>query len=178
MKKGYNSLMVTIILPGYSVSNKEWLEKTSEMINVAGEIRPVYWEHWTDSGNKFDAKEKARLIDGVAGMRVVNIIAKSIGTYVAGFIIQKNPEKINKVILNGICLNDLDEKEQEFLKSALKLISPEKIICFQNEEDPHGNFNQAKDFLYTVDPKIKIISEPRSDHEYPYQTEFNNFFLE
>lgn len=171
------AFMVTIILPGYSIHNKEWLEETAEKIGVEGELRPVYWEHWNDPDSKFDAKEKARLLDGVAGKRVVDIIAKSIGTFVAGCIIQKNPQKIRKVILNGICLNDLKENEKEILKSALKLVSPENIICFQNEEDPHGDFEQAKKFLSDVNPEILIISKPRSDHEYPYFDDYKKFLL-
>ena len=169
------AFMVTVILPGYSIHNKEWLEETAQKIGTDGEIRPIYWEHWTDPDSKFDAKEKARLLDGVAGKRVVDIIAKSIGTFVAGYIIEKSPEKIRKVILNGICLADLAEDEKEILKSALKLISPGNIICFQNEEDPHGDFNQAKNFLSGVNTKITVISKPREDHEYFYIDEFRDF---
>jgi pimeloyl-ACP methyl ester carboxylesterase len=171
------AFMVTVILPGYSVHNKEWLEETAQKIGVDGEIRPIYWEHWTDPDLKFNAVEKAKLIDGVAGIRAVDIIAKSIGTFVAGCIIEKSPQKIRKVILNGICLEDLSEDEKEILKSALKLISPENIICFQNEEDPHGDFEQAKKFLSDVDPEIVIVSEPRDDHEYPYIDDYKKFLL-
>lgn len=167
--------MVTVILPGASVHNKEWLEETAEKIGVGGEIRPIYWDNWTEPEREFDKKEKARLIDDVVGARMIDIIAKSIGTLVAGYMIQRAPEKIRKVILNGICLNDLDENEKEILKSALKLVPPENIICFQNEEDPHGNFNQAKNFLTDVNPEIVIISKPRSDHEYFYIDEFRDF---
>ncbi|MGA3292144.1 MAG: hypothetical protein ABSC49_03315 [Candidatus Microgenomates bacterium] len=167
--------MVTIILPGYSSSNKKWLEETAKRINSDGEIRPIYWDHWENLDKKFIASQKAQLIDSVAGKRMVDIIAKSIGTLVAGYIIQKSPEKIRKVILNGICLNDLDEKDKEVLKSALKLMAPENIVCFQNENDPHGNFDQAKNFLSGVDPKIIVISKPRDDHEYFYIEEFKEF---
>lgn len=169
--------MVTIILPGYTIHNKEWLEETAKKIVSDGEIRPIYWGHWTDSDIKFNPREKAQLLDGVAGKRVVDIIAKSIGTFVAGLLIEKNPEKIRKVILNGICLNDLNENEKETLKSALKFVQPENIICFQNDEDPHGTFDQAKKFMLDVSPEIVVISKPRSDHEYFYVDEFNKFLL-
>ncbi|MGA2910877.1 MAG: hypothetical protein ABSE04_03725 [Candidatus Microgenomates bacterium] len=170
--------MVTIILPGASVQNKEWLEETAKKINVDGEIRPIYWDHWTDPSKEFNKEEKARLINDIVGMRVVDIVAKSIGTLVAAYMIQKAPEKIHKIVFNGICLNDLNEDEKEVIKSALKLISPENIMCYQNEEDPHGSFDQAKKFLSEVSPDIKIISKERGDHEYPYFEEFHNFLLE
>jgi len=54
--------MVTIILPGYSAHNKNWLEETAQTIGVQGNIRAVYWDHWTDPAKKFNPKEKGRLI--------------------------------------------------------------------------------------------------------------------
>ena len=169
--------MVTVILPGGSEHNKEWLEETAQKINVEGEIRPIYWDHWTDSTKEFDVKEKARLIDDVVGMRSVDIIAKSIGSLVAAHIILKSPEKIRKVIINGIPLNDIGEEERETIKSALKLIAPDNILCFQNADDPHGSFDQAKKFWSEVNPEIMPISKDRDDHEYPYFDEFHDFLL-
>ena len=166
------------VLPGGSIKTKEWLEETANRIGVEGEIRPIYWGHWSDPDIKFDKVEKAKLLDNVAGLRVVDIIAKSIGTFVGGLMIQRSPEKIHKVILNGICLNDLSGEEKETLKSALKLVPPENIICFQNDEDPHGDYEQAKKFLSDVNSKIVVISKPRNDHEYPYWDEFRKFLLE
>jgi hypothetical protein len=169
--------MVTLILPGFSPHNKGWLEDTANGIQVEGEIRPVYWEHWTDAQNKFNPEEKAKLLDGVTGKRVVDLIAKSIGTLVASYIVQATPEKIRKVILCGIPLNDIKEEEKEKIKNALKLISPDNIICFQNDEDPHGDFNQVKELMNEINPEIVVISKSSSDHEYPYQDEFNKFLL-
>lgn len=169
--------MVTIILPGGSVSNKEWLEETAKKINVEGEIRPIYWDHWQNPEKEFNKEEKARLINDIAGMRVIDVVAKSIGSLVAAYMIQKAPEKIHKVILNGIPLNDIGEEEKEIIKSALKLVPVENIIVFQNGEDPHGSFDQAKKFLSEVNAGIKIISKERDDHEYPYANEFHDFLL-
>lgn len=169
--------MVTVIIPGYSLHNKEWLEETAQKIDVEGEIRTIYWDHWSESGKEFNPKEKARIINDIAGLRMVNIIAKSIGTLVAAYMIQESPEKIRKVIINGIPLNDISEEDKEVVKSALKLVPPEDIVCYQNEEDPHGDFDQAKNFLSKVDPKVVVITKPRSDHEYFYQDEYRKFLL-
>jgi pimeloyl-ACP methyl ester carboxylesterase len=174
----YNNSVVTIILPGGSIHNKEWLEQTATKIGVEGEIRPVYWDHWTSPGKEFDPKEKARLADDVIGMRVVDIIAKSIGTLVAAYMIQKAPVKIYRVILNGIPLNDLDGNEKELIKSALRLIPAESILCIQNEDDPHGSLEEVREYLSTVNSGIKIIAKDRDDHEYPYQDVYRNFLLE
>jgi predicted alpha/beta hydrolase family esterase len=163
----YNDFMITFILPGYSVKNKAWLEETAMGLKVEGFVRPIFWEHWTDPDAKFDKKEKASLIARHAKGDKVNIIAKSIGTLVAALIIKEIPEQINKVILNGICVNDITPKQVEFIKSQIKKLG-DKVIIFQNEADPHGTYDQVKDFG-------KVISKPRSDHNYPYYNEFNKF---
>ena len=169
--------MVTIVLPGYSSHNKDWLEETAKSIGVEGEIRSVYWDHWTDPTKKFNAKEKGRLIYDVAGDRASNIIAKSIGTLVAAYMILNSPVKIRKVILCGIPLNDISEGDKEVIKLALKSISPTQVICFQNEEDPHGSSNQVINFLSEFDSGVEVVSEARTDHEYPYVDEFKKFLL-
>lgn len=169
--------MVTLILPGFSPHNKKWLEDTANSIHVDGEIRPVYWEHWTDIQNKFNPEEKAKLLDGVTGKRVVDIIAKSVGTLVTSYIIQATPEKIRKVILCGIPLNNLKEDDKERIKNALKLIPAENIICFQNDKDPYSEFEQVKKLITDINFNIVVVGKNRDDHEYPYQDEFNKFLL-
>jgi len=169
--------MVTMILPGYSAHNKEWLEETARTIDVGGEIRAVYWDHWTDSEKKFNAKEKSRLINDIAGIRATDIIAKSIGTLVAAYMILGSPTKIRKVILCGIPLDDLSEGDKETIKLALKSLPPKSVICFQNEEDPHGTYDQVNNFLSKFDCSIERVSKSRNDHEYPYVDEFKRFLL-
>ena len=169
--------MVTIIIPGYSAHNKDWLEETAKSVKSDGEIRPIYWGHWEDPDIKFDAAEKANLLDGITGKRVVDIIAKSVGTLVASLVIEKSPEKIRKVIFCGMPLNDINEDRKEVIKNALGKIPAENIICIQNEEDPHGGTDAVKMFLSGFASEIQIISMQRADHEYFYQDEFNKFLL-
>lgn len=167
--------MITVILPGYSVHNKDWALITSNSLNLGHEVRPVLWEHWDNPDMPFDAKDKAQEIIQVAMKDSINIIAKSIGTLVASYIIDVIPDRIEKVILCGIPLNDMMEEHIQVEREALKSFDSEKIICFQNEDDPHGSFDQVKDFLAKVNQRIKIISKPASNHEYPYYSEFEEF---
>lgn len=169
--------MVTIILPGYASHNKEWLEETAKNIPGNSEVRPVYWGHWTDPNTKFDPKVKANLIDGVAGKRVVDVIAKSVGTLAASYLIQKSPEKIRKVIFCGIPLNDLAEENKEVIKNALRKLPQGSVICFQNDQDPHGGIDALRSFLSEFGGKLEIIEKQRSDHEYFFQDDFNKFLL-
>lgn len=170
--------MVTIILPGYSENNKKWLEDTAEKIPGDSEIRPIYWGHWTDPNIKFDPKVKAQLLDGITGKRVVDIIAKSIGTLAAAYFIEKSPEKIRKVILCGIPLNDLNEDNINTIKNALRKIPARNIICFQNDQDPHGGIESVEKFLSEFGKDLQIIEKQRDDHEYFYFEDFNKFLLE
>lgn len=169
--------MVTIILPGYSEHNKKWLEDTAANIPGDGEIRPIYWGHWSDPNIKFDPKVKAQLLDGITGKRVVDIIAKSIGTLAAMYLIEKSPDKIRKVILCGIPLNDIDGGSKDIMKNALRKIPAKNIICFQNDQDPHGGIEPVKNFLSEFGSDLKIIEKQRDDHEYFYQSEFVSFLL-
>jgi len=170
--------MVTVIIPGYSAHNKAWLEETANSIHGDGEVRSIYWNHWTDPESPFNPTEKANLLDSVTGKRVVDIIAKSIGTLVAAHLITKSPEKIRKVILCGIPLNDLGEEEKETIRVALGKIPPENVICFQNDEDPHGGTEAVKRFLSEFSEDIQVVEKVRDDHEYFYQEEFNKFLID
>lgn len=171
-------IMVTLIIPGYSSHNKKWLEETAANIRYDSEVRPIYWGHWNDPNIKFDPKVKASLLDGVTGKRVVDIIAKSIGTLAASYLIQKSPEKIRKVIFCGIPLNDIGENEKEVVKNAIRKIDIKNIICIQNEEDPHGSYDLLKDFLSEYGKELVVISKPKNDHEYFCQSDFDKFLLE
>ncbi len=169
--------MVTVIIPGFSAKNKEWADEAAKSLNTGGTIRPLYWDHWTDPNAKFSAAEKARLVTDLAENEQINIVAKSIGTLVASYAILKNPVKIRKVIFCGIPFNDISEEDKEVIKEAMKMIPSVSIICFQNEEDPHGGFDQLKMLLSGFGSSIEAISEPAENHEYPYYQEFRSFLL-
>jgi pimeloyl-ACP methyl ester carboxylesterase len=149
----------------------------AKSVKASSEVRPVYWNHWEDPKARFDPLEKANLLDSVSGKRSVDIIAKSIGTLVASYLIQKSPEKIRRVVFCGIPVSDIDENEKGVIKGALRIVPPENIIIFQNNEDPHGSFGAVKNFLSEFGSDIQIVSKERDDHEYFYQDEFNQFLL-
>ena len=178
MEKEEKTDMVTIILPGYSSSNREWLEAMAKGIGGDSEIRPIYWAHWSDPLKKFDPKSKADLLDGISGKRVVNIIAKSIGTLAASYLIQKSPQKIGKVIFCGIPLGNLNEENKEVIKNALKKIPPSNFICFQNDEDPYGGIDSVRSLISEFGNNLKVVKKQRSDHEYFYLEDFKRFLLD
>lgn len=159
--------MQTIILPGGSVSNKDWLEECAKSLKVEGDIRPIYWEHWSDPESKIDWKQKAVLIARHTKGDQVNLIAKSIGMLVASYVIQAIPTQINKVVFCGIPVKDVSKEELKFIELTIKKLDG-KVIVFQNENDPHGKFERVKDFG-------KVIPKPRVDHHYPYYEDFNKF---
>lgn len=141
-------------------------------LKVEGFVRPIFWDHWDDSAKKFDPMAKAQLIAKHTKGDKINIIAKSIGSLVASYVIKQIPEQINKVIVCGIPINDIQDVEKIEIKEALRGMDKDKLICYQNVEDPHGFFSDVKEF---IPEGIKLISEPRDDHHYPYYIEFNRF---
>ena len=94
--------MVTFILPGYSPKNKDWALEVAKNLKLDHEIRPVLWEHWTDPEKTFKPKEKAQDVIDILLKDNANIIAKSVGTFVAAFVTEKIPDRIKKVVLCGI----------------------------------------------------------------------------
>ncbi len=167
--------MLTIILPGYSQKNEKWLEETAARIKTGGLTRPIYWDHWTEFGKKFNPEEKAQVIADLIEKDLANMIAKSIGTFVASLVIQKVPKKINRAVFCGIPLNDINDSKMAEIKNALEIFPADKVMVFQNAEDPHGSFEHVKTFVLAINPDIKVISKPREDHEYPYFEEFQDF---
>jgi predicted alpha/beta-hydrolase family hydrolase len=166
--------MQTIILPGGSLKNKVWLDACADALNVEGLVRPITWDHWLDETQKFNAKEKGRLIARHSKGDKLNIVAKSIGTLVASYVINSIPDQIGKVIFNGVPIHDISPEETEEVVRALKSLKPDQVLCIQNDNDPHASFAEAR----AVVPKdIELISKQRSDHEYFYFEDFNNFFV-
>ncbi len=161
--------MKTVIIPGYSHKNKEWAEETKKNIPDS----EVYeWKHWNDPNIKFSAKAEAQNIKILVGDVSFDIVAKSIGTLVTAILL--NNLKPNKIVLCGICINDLNEDELHEYK-ILSDFDPNNIIVFQNFEDEHGSFEEVRKFLSQINPNIKIIEKPGSTHEYPYYDEFIDF---
>ncbi len=165
--------MITFILPGYSVHNKGWTEDVAKNLRLPHEIRPVFWSHWDDPSKTFNPHEKAEDVIDVLLKDKANIIAKSVGTLVAAYVLQKIPDRTHKVILCGIP-SVSDERLQTF-REAFAKFPPENVICFQNSRDPLGNYQKVKEFMGKVNPKIKVIEKERNDHNYPYSEDFQKF---
>jgi len=162
-------------LPGYSDKNKLWLETVASQLKTENEVRTIYWNHWSDFHKKFDPKDKAIDVVDVMLDDSANLIAKSVGTLVASYVILRSPEKVKKVIFCGLPLKDLTEDDKKVVKEALTKISPENIIFVQNANDPHGDFNEVSKFVGEVNPNLKIISKQADNHEYLYTSDFEVF---
>jgi pimeloyl-ACP methyl ester carboxylesterase len=165
--------MVTIVFPGFSEKNRDWVIETANKLSFNYDSRPVFWDHWTDPSKKFDIPKKVDQLLKIIKKDSINLVAKSIGTLVASEVLMVDPIRVSKVILCGIPLNDLNEAEKEKIKDSLKHFPHDRVICFQNREDPHGSYEQVVKFF--EDTEIKIVPKERDDHEYPYFDEFESF---
>lgn len=160
-------MMRTIILPGYSLRNKEWAGEIAK--EISAEVH--FWRHW--SGGSMSKKyEVEKLVSDIKEDRV-NILAKSVGTMVSMHLLQAASNQINKIILCGI--PSVSDERLKLFKNSLKEFPGKKIIVFQNEKDPLGNFDEVKKFMSKVNPKIVVIKMPRGDHHYPYVNDFKKF---
>ncbi len=165
--------MKIIVLPGYSFKNKDWVYEVKKRLS-GFDIEVYEWEHWKNPEIKFSVKKEIEKIKKIVGEREVNIIAKSIATLVTATLIGESAHRINKVILCGICINDLNEDELHKF-GVLSDFDPKKIVVYQNSEDSHGSFEEVRKFLSQINPNIQIIEKPGSTHDYPYYEDFEKF---
>jgi pimeloyl-ACP methyl ester carboxylesterase len=163
--------MKTIILPGYSPHNKEWADEIKSELKLGHEVIAHYWKHW--QGGSFSLKYEVQKILEEAGGNKFNLIAKSVGTRVTASIVLQAGNKINKIILCGIPSTSLDMEES--FKKVFKDFPTKNILVFQNTKDPFKTSQEIKEFLGKINPKIKVVEKERSDHHYPYSTDFQKF---
>ena len=164
--------MRTIILPGYSPHNKDWAEDIKVKLNLGHEVMVHNWEHWQRGGSLSAKKEVSKILEEVGGDKV-NIIAKSVGTFITVLLLLHLKGQINKIILCGI--PSVSDTRKEKFKEGLKDFNAEKIICFQNSRDPFATFAEVQTFMKEVNPKIKVVKKERADHNYPYVSDFREF---
>lgn len=165
--------MLTLILPGYSEHNRDWAKDLAGKLKLGHEVRVIEWEHWK-TGKSFSAKKEIEKILEIVGAKEVNIIAKSVGVAIGLEVIPIIFSQINKVILCGIA-SVVNEDRKKLLETVLSKVQVESILCIQNENDKYVPYKEAKDFYHSVNPEIRVISKPRSDHEYPYPEEIQEF---
>lgn len=165
--------MQTIILPGYSLKNKDWAHQISTELAPEVESIVFYWSHWEDPEVKPDWQEEAGGVIRSAGGEEFNLLAKSLGTLVSMLVLAKGA-KVNKLILCGIPVLDFQEGDDK-LYDVLKDFPGENILCLQNKNDNHGSYGQVEKFLHSINSTIKIVSKPRDDHEYYYSEDFKQF---
>lgn len=164
--------MLTIILPGYSLKNKDWAESIANEMELGHKVLVHNWKHWTKGGSLSQKFEVEKILAEI-GKDDVNIVAKSVGTLIAMLVLLKVSGNVNKIILCGI--PSISSQRKDVFKIALKDFPKNRIVCFQNAKDPFVSYKEVVKFMREVDPKILVIEKPRSDHHYPYPEEFVKF---
>jgi len=164
--------MQILVLPGFSLANKDWAYEAKKQLG--NEVLVHEWKHW-QTGNDSDFKMSQEIASVLAeiGSQKVNVLAKSIGTCVAVQMLAK--WQAEKVILCGIPTG-IFEKNEGYYEEALANFPVEKIVIFQNENDPFGKYLEIKDLVTKINSQIKIVKSPRADHNYPYFADFKEFF--
>lgn len=165
--------MKTIILPGYSPHNKDWALDIQKQMDLGHEVVLYEWRHWTKGS--FSMRRELDEIIKKIDQEKINIIAKSVGTRVTMKLIPEIKDQINKVILCGIPTKFTSEVAKKLYTNGLSHLPPAQLICFQNTKDPFADFKIIRDFIHSVNPKIKVVEKPRSDHHYPYSEDFQKF---
>ena len=158
--------MLTLVLPGYSIKNRDWLFKTKEYLRVQGDKEAYEWRHWS-SGAEMDVSEETDILLRIVGKEKVNFIAKSIGTKVLMSLIPKIHEQINKVILCGIPIDPIKHLQ------GIRMINKKNLWVFQNSQDPLMSYKVIENYIHLIDKDIQVIEKISSIHDYPYYEDFN-----
>lgn len=165
-------MMKTIILPGFSEHNKDWVDELEKSLNLSHQVIGVNWEHWKAKGG-LKIKMEMEKIKKIVGKDDFNIIAKSVGTMVALKALETYKDKVNKIILCGI--PSISEKRIDLFKNSIKDFNTKNIICFQNSFDPFVSFKNLEKELIKINKNIKMIEKPFRNHDYYYIKDFINF---
>jgi len=167
--------MKTIILPGYTLRNKDWAEEAKKEMDLDHKIIVHEWDHWT--GNKsMSIKRELNSIFNEIDDEDFNILAKSVGTRVAMYLIPLIKSKIKKMILCGIPTKGLVENTKILYSGGINCLNPKNILCIQNSKDPLASYKDVVKFIGSVNSHIKIMEMPSRSHNYPYFKEFSEFF--
>lgn len=151
-----------LVLPGFSLKNKEEAEAIA--LAIESKNQKVYlhkWRHWDNPEAEFDPWLEVDLIKKQIEGGDLNIVAKSIGTYIAVNLLKEVP--VNKLTLMGIPVSDLTAEE---LTSYSALSNLEHFTVIHNDKDPHGNIQQVEDLLSGLE--YDLILKEAAHHEYRY----------
>lgn len=165
-----------LVLPGFSLKNKGEAEAIASAL-VAKDQKVYFhkWRHWAqdtsdiffagrsqiaDKSINWDPQEEIKIIREYIS-EPLNIVAKSIGTYIASaLLLEYKPEKL---LLMGIPVNDLTPEELNVYYNLGKL---ENFNVIQNLHDNHGSATQVDALLTGLN--YKMYTKQSSDHSYNY----------
>lgn len=159
--------MTIVLLPGNSVSNREWLNRLAERFKKDFElVIPHAYRHWETGEALIDLQEELkRLTERIPVGQRYTIVAKSAG------VILTMKGIFERVLSPTFCVfigtpipwanaeGILDKRW--FQKSAIA------ILFIQNERDPIMNLSALRQFLgHTGLSNYRISPLPGRDHDY------------
>jgi hypothetical protein len=171
--------MNILILPGFSIKNRIWLEETDKYLSREHLCISHEWKHWqTGNNGDFSIEKEIPIIKKqIHAFSEVCIVAKSIGSYVASFLLKDSHITFPKIIFCGLPLTDLNQLDQGQFKNNLSGINIDTFVCFQNSKDPHGGYDEARVFLTEINMRFKVVMKDGDTHDYPYYEEFKEFLV-
>jgi pimeloyl-ACP methyl ester carboxylesterase len=166
--------MKTLFLPGYSVTNKLWMEETITNLPELSFV-PAYWEHWSSfTEQPFQYDLEIRKVISTLPNEPVNILSKSIGTVIALKLLATKKVNLSKLVLCGIPLHTVPEATFDLFR-PLSALNANDILVIQNDKDPVAPSSEVVELISSINPDIKIINKPDSTHTYRYSDDFAKF---
>ncbi len=158
--------MKTIVLPGLSKRNEDWLIGINDNLKLPSRIYLHRWATWFKQ-KEFDIDlETQKILGVISNDDKVNFIAKSIGTKVLVKLIPQLRDRVNKIILCGIPVDPVN------YLTGLKTIKPQNLLIIQNSQDPYMPYWIIEKYIHLIDKTITVVEKESDNHDYPYFEEF------
>lgn len=161
--------MKVFLLPGQSISNKEWIEGVEKKFKeISSDTEVLYYEHWSlgekDTNISLETEKLVKLVNSYTDDYIV--FTKSIGSLVFLNSFKDLKRKPKVVLMLGFPY--YLAKELDFdLKSLFNKIDF-KVNIYQKEYDTAGKYEEVKPFSneYVTVEKYVSAGEPNDNHSY------------
>ncbi len=161
--------MKIFLLPGQSISNKEWIEGVEKKSKeIFSETEVLYYEHWSlggkDTNIALETEKLVKLVNSYTDDYIV--FTKSIGSLVFLNSFKFLKRKPKAVLMLGFPYY-LAKNLNFDLKSLLNKIDF-RVNIYQKENDTAGKYEEVKQFSneFVTIEKYVSAGEPNDNHSY------------
>lgn len=153
--------MKTLILPGRSVTIKNWAIALQQAVQIklSADVTLHEYRWWVDES--IDVVPEAEL-ERLSGVEPDTIIAKSLGTLLTAMAVQQQVIRPRQIVFLGVPVNGFLGDEPDMLRAMVR--RTDRVLVIQQAQDMAGSFAQVEDIFGITGAELMMI--PGDDHLY------------